>query len=114
MNIITSFNFTKLDAVAATNARSLKKADSEFIIKGVAIAEQPDTETGEVRTVAFIKTDADMFMTVSATVMQTLSALCDFADDDPEMAENGFIGKIKKETSGAGREYLRLIIQTTK
>ena len=109
--MITSYNFTKKDEVNSVSATPLQKFKDEVLtLKGAAITERADQETGEMKKVAILVTDEHGTLTsISGTVINGLDLIIDYMTDmEEEAAQNGVQVKVKSNRSNAGREFLTL------
>lgn len=110
--MIKSINFTKKDEVNSVSATPLQQAKAEHItIKGAAITERPDEETGDVVRVGLISTaEHGMMSTISGTALKSLDIIIDYMADleaDEELGE-GVEALVEVGKSNAGREFITL------
>lgn len=108
MKIISSAKVTKLDVINATASKAFKSVVGQTIkVKGAAIVEDADRETGEARRFAYVWSDGAVYGGNSATVISSIEGLIDMMNEDgaPDYAV-----KINAVKSNGGREFLTLFI----
>lgn len=114
--MIKSFNFTKKDEMNSVSATPIQKVKGETLtVKGAAISEKPDKDTGEVVKVGYLSTtDRGMLCTISGTALQGIDLLIDYmtecAADLPEGQEETEQVKVHAEKANSGREFVTLEI----
>lgn len=101
-------NITKKDIFNARSA-SVKLADEVGSINviGCAIAEDTDTETGEIKEIGYIFTRDIVYGTVSKTAIDGILMLIDMYKD----GERDLVVTVLKRKSAAGREFISLKIE---
>ena len=109
--ILNSVNVTKLDIINAESSQSFKKAVGQpaIAIKGAALIEEPDRETGEEKKFAYIfAEDGAVYGGNSATIYRSVENLIELIEDD-ETKHYGFT--VASAPTANGREFLSLRIK---
>lgn len=104
-------NLTALDLInARTASQKLQTAPEKIVVRALAVMEDKDKNTGETRPVGYLITeDNTVYGTVSATAIDTITAVAD-------AVENGDISlpltfKVSIRTSAAGRNFITLSVE---
>lgn len=107
--MLSSFNFTRKDEINSVSATPLQNAKNEVVnVKGCAIMERPDGDTGESVNVGILVTEEYGAMsTISKTAIRGIDMLIDYMTGENV---NSCEVKIKAGTSKAGREFLTIEI----
>lgn len=108
--MLKSFNFTRKDEINSVSATPLQNAKNEVVtVKGCALSERPDSETGEVVKVGLLVTEEYGAMsTISKTAIRGIDMLIDYmTEENLETCEVG----IRAGKSNAGREFITLEIK---
>lgn len=107
--ILDSINVTKLDIINAESSQSFKAAVGKDIpVKGVALIEEPDRETGEAKHYAYIfADDGAVYGGNSATIYRSAENLIELMGDD-ENKKYSFT--VASAPTASGREFLSLRI----
>lgn len=114
--MIKSFNFTKKDEMNSVSATPIQKIKGETVtVKGAAISEKVDADTGEAIKVGYLSTTSHgMLCTISNTALQGIDLLIDYmtdcAGDLDEGSEEIEQVKIHAEKANSGREFVTLEI----
>lgn len=111
--IINSINVTKLDIINAESSQSFKTAVGKDIpVKGVALIEEPDRETGEAKRYAYIFAESgEVFGGNSATIYRSAENLIDLMGDG-DGTQYAFT--VVSAPTASGREFLSLRIHEVK
>lgn len=111
---MNSYGMTKKDVInAETSSIALQTLENGAVIeiKGAAVAETPDTETGEVRNVGYmVCTDGQIYGCVSATAIKSIEGIVEVFPDEAENGVDRLEVKVIKRKSNAGREFISLLI----
>ncbi len=111
---MTSYGMTKKDVInAETSSIALQTLDSGAIIeiKGAAVTETTDAETGEFRNVGYmVCTDGQIYGSVSATAIKSIEGIIELFTDEAENGVDKLEIKVIKRKSNAGREFISLLI----
>lgn len=104
--MIKSYNFTKKDEVNSVSATPLQKFKEEVLtVKGAAVTERADQETGEMKKVAILVTEEHGTLTsISGTVLNGIDLIIDYMEE----VQTDVQVKVKSNRSNAGREFLTL------
>lgn len=116
--MISSFNFTKKDEMNSVSATPIQKVKGETVtVKGAAISEKVDADTGEQIRVGYLSTTTHgMLCTISNTALQGIDLLIDYmtdcAADIPEGSDEQEQEQVKihAEKANSGREFITLEI----
>lgn len=105
-----SFNFTRKDEINSVSATPLQNAKGEIVtVKGCAITERPDADTGEMKSVGLLITEEYGAMScISKTAIRGIDMLIDYMTDE-KLTEVGVA--IRAGKSNAGREFITIEIQ---
>lgn len=105
-----SFNFTRKDEINSVSATPLQNAKGEIVtVKGCAITERPDADTGEMKSVGLLVTEEYGAMScISKTAIRGIDMLIDYMTDE-NLSEVSVA--IRAGKSNAGREFITLEIQ---
>lgn len=108
--ILDSINVSKLDIINAESSQSFKKAVGEapISIKGAALIEEPDRETGEEKKYAYIFTPDAVYGGNSATIYRAVSNLLELMAETPDK-EYAFT--VASTPTANGRDFLTLNIR---
>lgn len=111
--ILESINVTKLDIINAESSQSFKAAVGKDIpVKGVALIEEPDRETGEAKRYAYIFAESgEVFGGNSATVYRSAENLIELMQDDDK---KHYAFTVVSAPTASGREFLSLRIKEAK
>ena len=112
---LSAVNVTKLDITNAESSQSFKAllGQPATTIKGAAIIEEADRETGEAKQYAYIfADDGAVFGGNSATVRRQVENLIDLMQDDEDDTKYGFT--VTSAPTANGREFLSLRIVAVK
>lgn len=114
--MIKSFNFTKKDEMNSVSATPIQKVKGETLtVKGAAISEKVDKDTGETIKVGYLSTTTHgMLCTISGTALQGIDLLIDFMTEcaaslPGDQAEEEQV-KVHAEKANSGREFVTLEI----
>lgn len=94
---------------AKTSSVPLKSAPKRFNCTALAVTEELDKETGEIREVGYVVAEnGTVYGTISATALSSIEAIIDaVADDDISLpCEIG----VSLRKSNAGREFITLSV----
>ena len=107
--ILDSINVTKLDIINAESSQGFKAAVGKDIpVKGVALIEEPDRETGEAKRYAYIfATDGAVYGGNSGTIYRSVENLIDLMTDDET---KNYAFTVASAPTASGREFLSLRI----
>lgn len=105
--MIKSYNFTKKDEINSTSSTPLQNAKGEKItVKGAAITERTDKDTGENKRVGLVSTiEYGVMSTISGTANDALDLIIDYMES--EKVETVEVN-VKSNTSRGGREFITL------
>lgn len=105
-----SFNFTRKDEINSVSATPLQNAKGEIVtVKGCAITERPDADTGEMKSVGLLVTEEYGAMScISKTAIRGIDMLIDYMTDE-NLSEVSVA--IRAGKSNAGREFITLEIK---
>ena len=113
--MLKSYNFSKKDEINSVSATPLQKVKGQVInVRGCAITERLDEETGEERKVALISAEEGTYSSISATAIKGLELIIDYMTslaDEADSYGEGFDGvkvKVNASKSNAGREFITL------
>lgn len=108
--MISSYNFTRKDEINSVSATPLQNAKGEIVtVKGCAVTERPDPDTGESVKVGLLVTEEYGAMSsISKTAIRGIDMLIDYMTD--ENLEKCAIA-IRAGKSNAGREFITIEIQ---
>lgn len=104
--IINSTNWTTKDTFNSRTSISLQDLTAEDVInvRGAAIAESPDVETGEIKRVGMLVShDGAVYATISGTAIELVECIIDMLTDGEEVSV-----RTERRRSKQGREYLTL------
>lgn len=107
--IVASANFSKLDAINAGNGRALQDLDdgASITIAKLAVMEDTDTKTGEVKQVGVIITkDGDVCTTISQSVIESIDTAITCMNEGTEISTF----TVSKRVSKGGRDFLTVIV----
>ena len=111
---MNAFIFTRKDEINSVSATPLQSAKGEIVtVKGCAITERPDADTGEMKSVGLLITEEYGVMScISKTAIRGIDMLMDYMDD-LSADENIDTCKvaIRAGKSNAGREFITIEIQ---
>lgn len=105
-----AFNFTRKDEINSVSATPLQNAKGEIVtVKGCAITERPDADTGEMKSVGLLVTEEYGAMScISKTAIRGIDMLVDYMTD--ENLDSCAVA-IRAGKSNAGREFITIEIQ---
>lgn len=105
--MISTKNIGKMELFNAKSASiALQTVSDTLTVTGAAIADETNTESGEIAEVGYIfDKDGNVYGTISATVIDMLPALIDLLDEVNELPMNVAHRKAK-----SGREFISLQI----
>ena len=111
--VLESINVTKLDIINAESSQSFKKAVGEapIKIKGAALIEEPDRETGEEKQYAYVFTEDAVYGGNSATIYRAVENLIELMEEQPEAK---FAFTVNSAPTANGREFLTLNLKELK
>lgn len=106
-NTIAKVNVSELDIINAESSQSFKKAVGEDIkVKGAALIEEADRETGELKNYAYIFADnGAVYGGNSATIYRSTEALIALMEKDPK---KHYAFTVASAPTANGREFLSL------
>ena len=110
--IIDAVNVSKLDIINAESSQSFKAAvGKDTPVKGVALIEEPDRETGEAKRYAYIFAESgEVYGGNSATVYRSAENLIELIKDDAKK----YAFTVVSAPTASGREFLSLRIREVK
>lgn len=108
--MIKTANMSTKDMINARTASvQLKAAPERFTVTGLAISQDVDKETGEMREVGYIAADNDtVYGTISNTALQTIEEIINAVENE-EISLPCEIG-VGLRKSNAGREFITLTL----
>lgn len=111
--IIDAVNVSKLDIINAESSQSFKAAvGKDTPVKGVALIEEPDRETGEAKRYAYIFAEnGEVYGGNSATVYRSAENLIELIKDDDAKK---YAFTVVSAPTASGREFLSLRIHEVK
>ena len=111
--ILNSINVTKLDIINAESSQSFKSAvGADVPVKGVALIEEPDRETGEAKQFAYIfAEDGAVYGGNSATVYRSCENLIELMKENKT---THYIFTVVSAPTASGREFLSLRLRERK
>ena len=103
-------NLTAKDLInARTASQKLQSAPEEIVVRGLAVLEDTDKTTGDKRPVGYLVSETgDVYGTVSATAIDTISAVAQAVNDGD--LELPLTFRVQLRTSAAGRNFITLSI----
>ena len=106
-NTIAKVNVTELDIINAESSQSFRKAVGVDVkVKGAALIEEPDRETGELKQYAYIfADDGAVYGGNSATVYRSVEALIALMEKEPK---KHYAFTVASAPTASGREFLSL------
>lgn len=111
---MNSYGMTKKDIInAETSSIALQTLENGAVIeiRGAAVTETADMETGEARNVGYMAcTDGQIYGCVSATAIKSIEGIVDLFTDEAENGVDKLNVKVIKRKSNAGREFISLLI----
>ena len=104
---IAKVNVSELDIINAESSQSFKKAVGVDVkVKGAALIDEPDRETGEIKHYAYIfADDGAVYGGNSATVYRSVEALIKLIEAEPK---KHFAFTVVSAPTASGREFLSL------
>ena len=104
---INKVNVSELDIINAESSQSFKKVvGAEAKVKGAALIEEPDRETGELKKYAYIfADDGAVYGGNSATIYRSTEALIALMEKDPK---KHYAFTVASAPTANGREFLSL------
>lgn len=107
--IIEAVNVSKLDIINAESSQSFKAVvGKSVLVKGVALIEEPDRETGEAVKYSYIFAESgEVFGGNSATIYRSAESLIQLMKEDPEKK---YAFTVVSAPTASGREFLSLRI----
>ena len=104
-------NLSTLDVInARTASQKLQTAPEKFKVRALAVMEDTDKSTGEIRPVGYLFTeDNNVYGTVSATAIETITAVGKAVDAGEISLPLTF--KVQLRQSAAGRNFITLSVE---
>ena len=104
---IAKVNVSELDIINAESSQSFRKAAGVDVkVKGAALIEEPDRETGEQKQYAYIfAEDGAVYGGNSATVYRSVEALIGLMEKEPK---KHYAFTVVSAPTASGREFLSL------
>lgn len=101
-------NFSKLDAINASNGKALQDvADGSILsVEKYGLMQDINETTGEIKDVAvLVTTDGEVYTSISSSVNDSVSSIIDAIIDGERISSV----KVQKRVSKGGRDFLTLI-----
>ena len=103
--ILNSCNVTKLDLINSEASKAFKDMPAGAEVRGAAIVEEIDEETGEAKRYSYLYTDSGVYAGISASIRRGIEEFIDLMADEPDKT---YKATVEKRPSASGREFFAI------